>query len=267
MRRLHLDTSWPASWQYSYTYDLQEIYGETSRYGYAYHYQARRDAALALLCDAVPPGGRILDVAAAQGNFTLLLAERGYDVTWNDLREDLAGYVERKRESGTVRYAPGNILDFEVTPAFDGVIATEVIEHVAHPDLFLAKLASLVRPGGVVVLTTPNGAYVRHHHPRFSECTEPSLYESMQFKPDADGHIFMLHPDELPALAAAAGLEVDVVQMFSNPLTSGHLGTERLLRVLPRGVVRAFEAATRRLPPRPRSRMASQLAVRLRKPS
>jgi 2-polyprenyl-3-methyl-5-hydroxy-6-metoxy-1,4-benzoquinol methylase len=267
MRRLHLDTSWPASWQYSYAYDLQEIYGEVARRGYAYSYQARRDAALALICEAVPAGGRILDVAAAQGNFTLALAERGYDVTWNDLRADLAGYVEQKRERGTVRYAPGNVLDFDEAAAFDAVLATEVIEHVAHPDAFLKKLGALVRPGGVVVLTTPNGAYLRHHHPRFSECADPSVYESVQFQPDADGHVFLLHPDEIGTLAAAAGLELDAMRLFSNVLTSGHMGTEAVLQRLPRGVVRACEAVTSRLPAWPRERLSSHLAIRLRKPA
>lgn len=267
MRRVHLDTSWAPTWQYSYAYDLQEVYGEISRSGYAYAYQARRDAALALVGEAVPPGARILDVAAAQGNFTIALAERGYDVAWNDLRADLAGYVEQKRERGTVRYAPGNVLDFACDRPFDAVLATEIIEHVAHPGAFLAKLGALVRPGGIVVLTPPIGAYVRHDHPRFSDCPDPSAYEAQQFKPDADGHIFLLHPDEIAPLAAAAGLDVDAVRLFANPLTAGHLGSERALRILPRGVVRACEAMTRRLPAGMRARLSSHLAIRLRKPA
>jgi 2-polyprenyl-3-methyl-5-hydroxy-6-metoxy-1,4-benzoquinol methylase len=40
---------------------------------------------------------------------------------------------------------------------FDAVLITEVIEHVAHPDEFLAKTAALVKPHGSIVLTTPNG--------------------------------------------------------------------------------------------------------------
>lgn len=267
MRRVHVDDAWPASWRYSYTYDLQEVYGAIARHGYVYAYQARRDAALTLLCEAVPPGNRVLDVAAAQGNFTLALAERGYDVTWNDLRADLAGYVERKRERGIVHYLPGNIFELGVERPYDAVLATEIIEHVAHPGNFLAGLARLTRPGGVIVVTTPNGAYVRHRHPRFSDCPDPSVYESVQFKPDADGHIFLLHPDEFAELAAAAGLEVETVRLFSNPLTAGHLGTERLLRLLPRGCVRACERVTGLLPAALRRRVSSHIAVRFRRPS
>lgn len=267
MRRLQVDDAWPESWRYSYAYDLQEVYGEIARYGYAYAYQARRDAALALLCASVPPGSRVLDVAAAQGNFTVALAERGYDVTWNDLRADLAGYVELKRERGVVRYAPGNVFELEVERPFDAVLATEIIEHVAHPGAFLAGLATLIRPGGVIVVTTPNGAYLRHHHPRFSDCPDPSVYESMQFKPDADGHIFLLHPDEIPAIAESAGLQVEELRLFANPLTSGHLGMERLLRALPRPVVAGCERVTGHLPFMLRSRVSSHIAVRFRRPA
>jgi 2-polyprenyl-6-hydroxyphenyl methylase / 3-demethylubiquinone-9 3-methyltransferase len=39
---------------------------------------------------------------------------------------------------------------------FDAVVASEVIEHVADPARFLFTLAGLLKPGGVVVLTTLN---------------------------------------------------------------------------------------------------------------
>lgn len=42
------------------------------------------------------------------------------------------------------------------------VLMTEIIEHVAHPDEFLTRIASLVRPGGWVIITTPNGGYWRN---------------------------------------------------------------------------------------------------------
>jgi 2-polyprenyl-6-hydroxyphenyl methylase/3-demethylubiquinone-9 3-methyltransferase len=39
---------------------------------------------------------------------------------------------------------------------FDVVLALEVVEHVADPDLFLRCCADLVRPGGMLVLSTLN---------------------------------------------------------------------------------------------------------------
>ena len=195
MRRVRPQERWPESWKLSYVYDLEEVYGEISNRGYAYAYRERRQHTLDLVADVLPPGARILDIAAAQGNFSLALAEMGYHVTWNDLRAELADYVRLKYERGDLDFSPGNAFDLKFDEPFDAVLITEVIEHVAHPDQFLANTARLVRTGGYIVLTTPNGAYFRNTLPRFSDCVDPTIYEGGQFKPNADGHIFLLHPD------------------------------------------------------------------------
>lgn len=49
----------------------------------------------------------------------------------------------------------------ELGAPFDRVIASEVIEHVADPYAMLALLRGRLAPGGVLVLTTPNGESVR----------------------------------------------------------------------------------------------------------
>ena len=92
---------------------------------------------------------------------------------------------------------PGNA--FELAPAngFDCVLFCEVIEHVAHPDEFMANIARLIKPGGIAVMTTPNGGYFRNPLPRFSDHPDPSIFEAGQFKPNSDGHIFLLWADDL----------------------------------------------------------------------
>jgi 2-polyprenyl-3-methyl-5-hydroxy-6-metoxy-1,4-benzoquinol methylase len=265
MKRVFVEPEWPESWKTSYAYDLHEIYGEILQQGYAYAYQNRRRVTLDLVSDVLQPGARILDVAAAQGNFSLTLAEMGYDVTWNDLRADLAGYVQRKHERGTIHYAPGNVFDLEFDVPFDLALITEVIEHVAHPDEFLRQTARLVRPGGYIVMTTPNGRYFRNTLPKFSECPDPGAYETVQFKPNADGHIFLLHGDEIEGLAQNAGLSVDLLRFFTNPLTNGHLKTESLLWFLRPSAIDAIEHASSRLPVRLQQACLVQMAVRFRK--
>jgi 2-polyprenyl-3-methyl-5-hydroxy-6-metoxy-1,4-benzoquinol methylase len=266
MKRVYIQPTWPDSWKYSYPYDLEEVYGEITNRGYAYAYDARRQQALRLLTEVLVPGARILDIAAAQGNFTLALAEMGYVVTWNDLREDLADYVRLKLEHGDVSFAAGNAFELDFPSPFDAVLITEIIEHVAHPDEFLTKTAELVKPGGYIVLTTPNGAYLRNKLPKFSECPDPSIYEEIQFKPNSDGHIFLLHPDEIQPLAARSGLEVEQIILFTNSLTNGHMKMEMFLRIMPRSLVRIIEATTRHLPMAFRRKLLVQMAARLRKP-
>jgi len=266
LKRVYPDKSWPKSWKESYFYDLQEVYGEIGNRGYAYAYENRRRRTLRLVEEVVPPGARILDVAAAQGNFSIALAEMGYDVTWNDLRAELAEYVRLKQERGTITFAPGDAFELDFETRFDLVLIAEIIEHVAHPDEFLAKIRRLVRPGGYVVMTTPNGAYFRNALPKFSECSDASRYEAIQFKPNADGHIFLLHPSEIEGLAVQAGLHPDKLVLFTNPITSGHMKTELLLRTIPERVVDWLESVTTHLPDKVAGRFLVQMAVRFRKP-
>ena len=265
MKRACPASNWPLSWKTSYRFDCEEIYGEPRNLGYSYAYANRRRHTIALLTDAVARGSSILDIAAAQGNFSLAFAELGYRVTWNDLREELADYTRLKYEVGDLTYAPGDAFGLSFPDLFDAVLITEIIEHVAHPDQFLAKVAQLVKPGGYVIMTTPNGEYIKNTLPKFSDCPDPSAFEAGQFKPDADGHIFLLHRDELEPLAAQAGLRVEEVSLFTNPLTNGHMKMESLLRVLSKSTVEAVERGARQLPAWLARRLLVQMGVRFRR--
>jgi 2-polyprenyl-6-hydroxyphenyl methylase/3-demethylubiquinone-9 3-methyltransferase len=212
--------------------------------GYVYAYTNRRKHTLELIQKVASPCARILDVAAGQGNFSIMLAELGYEVTWNDIREDLADYTRLKHERGVIHYRPGNILELCFDEYFDVVLITEIIEHVAHPDEFLRKISRMIRPDGHVVMTTPNGEYFLNSLPRFSDCANPGQFEAMQFQPNSEGHIFLLHLDEVEALAHETGLKVIEARVFTNPLTNGHIKTGAILKITPRSWINAFEHLT-----------------------
>ena len=267
MKKPVVASDWPASWRTAYAFDCMEFFGEDARApGYVCAYRTRFNKLIEAVEAHVPRGGRIIDVAAAQGNFSLALAERGYAVTWNDLREELAGYVQLKHESGDITYRGGDAFGLDIG-GFDAVVITEIIEHVAHPDKFLAQVATLVRPGGYVFMTTPNGGYIRNRLPRFSTFADPSVFEAVQFKPDADGHIFLLHADEIPSLADAAGLEIKDLQLFTNPLTAGHVKLSLLHKVMPQAAIMRLERASQSaLPADVARRLLTQLGVCFQKP-
>lgn len=266
MKQPRPSSDWPASWQRCYAYDKLEVFGDLSHRGYVYAYQNRRRMALSLLTEGLATGARVIDVAAAQGNFSLALAEMGYRVTWNDLRGDLVGYVKAKHERGSLEFAPGNAFELRFDEPFDAVLATEVIEHVAHPDRFLRQLVTLTRPGGCIVITTPNGGYLRNRLPRFSDYRNPSLFEALQFGPDADDHIFLLHEDEIRRFGAAANLELERLSLFNTPLTQGFMKLEPLLHLLPRPAVDVLESVGQLTPRWLARRLLIHTAARFRVP-
>lgn len=239
---------WPESYAQSYANDLVEVFGRGSDPHHAALYRNRLERVLDVVATYGVPGASILDLAAAQGNYTLLLGERGYKVTWNDIRAELAEYVKLKYERGDVTYSAGDAFEIRFPESFDAVLALEIIEHVAHPDEFLKQVARLVKPGGLLVLSTPNGGYFRHTGPRFSRCSDPSVYEAEQFKPDADGHIFCLTPGEFRQLSQAAGLELIEAVLFNTVSTMGHCKLRHLH--LPAWLLRAVEDGIRYAPAR-----------------
>jgi SAM-dependent methyltransferase len=64
--------------------------------------------------------------------------QRGFDVRSTDLQGFAAGYRG---------------------PAFDCIVAADVIEHTSDPEAFLRTMLSLLAPSGTVVLSVPNVAH------------------------------------------------------------------------------------------------------------
>jgi 2-polyprenyl-6-hydroxyphenyl methylase/3-demethylubiquinone-9 3-methyltransferase len=111
---------------------------------------------LAFLLERVPASAAVLDVGCGEGVFAHALREAGADVTGVEVaREPL----RRARE----RY-PGlelRLLDGEARwplqdGSFDLVWAGEVIEHVADTGACLGEIRRVLRPGGALLLSTPD---------------------------------------------------------------------------------------------------------------
>ena len=253
MRRPVFDETWPKQLQQTYLNDTREFFGDEQGRNFAPDYRARYMSRHLKIIEEVkanvPLGASILDIAAGNGNFSIRLSEAGYDVTWNDLREHLIDYVKEKDETGQLKYVSGNVFDLSshISEAFDAIVATEIIEHVAHPDQFIRQLSNLIKPGGHLVMSTPNGAYFLNDLPRWSDIPDPSIFEADQFQPDGDGHLFLLYEDEIRLFAAQSGLEVVCLDFISNPLTVGQMKLRHLHKLMPEDWIAGLEQASRRL--------------------
>ncbi len=209
----------------------------------------------------------MLEIAAGDAALSASLAAHGAEVVANDLRSDeLNRAITQFTSASRIACLGGNVFDLDPRNlgAFDLVIACEVIEHVAHPDELLRTLARFVAPDGALLLTTPNGRYFRNQLPTFTQIGDPSLLEANQFKPDADGHLFLLTPGELTAMAADAGLQVEHMLLWGTPFLSGGAGLRRLKRLLPNRACFWLERSAQQLPASTRARLTNSISVVLR---
>jgi 2-polyprenyl-6-hydroxyphenyl methylase/3-demethylubiquinone-9 3-methyltransferase len=155
--------------------------------------------------DAMRPltGKRALDVGCGAGLVCEPLARLGAEVTGIDATPaniDVAR--DHAAQSGlAIDYRAGGLETQDLAP-FDLVTCLEVIEHVADPALFVGHLGRLVRPGGLLIMSTPN----RTAQSRLAMIT---LAEGFNMVPKGthDWHHF-LKPDQLEDLLKAAGLTV-----------------------------------------------------------
>ena len=91
-------------------------------------------------------GRRALDVGAREGHQTRWLEARGYEVTAIDLTSSFEGCLAVDVNDG---------LPFE-DGSFDLLWCSEVLEHLEEPARALDEFRRVVRPGGNIILTTPN---------------------------------------------------------------------------------------------------------------
>jgi 2-polyprenyl-6-hydroxyphenyl methylase/3-demethylubiquinone-9 3-methyltransferase len=105
-------------------------------------------------------GLRILDIGCGGGLVSEPLARLGAKVTGVDAGEAniKAALVHAKQGGLNVDYRVGTVEGLMAAgeKPFDVVLSLEVVEHVPDPARFLADCASLLRPGGIMLVATLN---------------------------------------------------------------------------------------------------------------
>ncbi len=112
------------------------------------------------------PGGKALDVGCGVGQVVVRLNEAGFEAYGVDVSEPSVARARKFCERCQVYN--GTRLPFD-NDYFDSAGALNVLEHVDEPEAFIREVVRVVRPGGKLVISSPNFMRAlgwRDYHPK-----------------------------------------------------------------------------------------------------
>ena len=139
-------------------------YGYTSVYSYYKHHRIIRYlATIEILREVIEYkimkiprswGTRLLDIGCGNGVFISKMQSLGWYVEGTDI--DLAS-IEYARNIFKLNVHYGEIHDLSIrSNSFDIITLNHVIEHIDNPSVLLSECYRILKPGGKLVLLTPN---------------------------------------------------------------------------------------------------------------
>lgn len=169
-------------------------------------------------------GARVADVGCGGGLLSEALAKAGARVTGIDLGEKVIEIARLHMHESRLE-TPNLDIDYRVQSSadlaaaepesFDAVCCMELIEHVPDPAALVSDLTRMVKPGGVVVMSTLNRTPAA-----FGAAILGAEYIMRMLPRGTHHYAQFLKPSELGRLMRHAGLEVDDVSGLGyNPIS------------------------------------------------
>ncbi len=156
----------------------------------------------------------ILDVGCGLGYLTFVLNKLGHKVTGLDVSSNAIKYAKENFGDLFVQGTIDELLPSTLN-TFDYVIASEIIEHLLNPIEFLQTLLKFIRPGGKIIVTTPNKDYMNERAIWYTDL--PPV------------HLYWFSKKSIEVIAGKIGVEVDYIK-FNNYYPSDE---NRLIKYVP----------------------------------
>jgi SAM-dependent methyltransferase len=184
---------------------LIDAYDDTYYEGWRSQSRARTrlwQRRLGVVAAAAGRSGRLLDVGCATGDFLVA----GRDAGWQVQGTEFSPAGARAARSRGLEVVPGEVWDAGLASgAFDVVTAWHVLEHARDPRRLLDECRRVLRPGGALVLATPN---VEERFFRLAYRLARGRPERLFDPRDREVHLFHFSSRTLSALVESAGFGV-----------------------------------------------------------
>jgi 2-polyprenyl-3-methyl-5-hydroxy-6-metoxy-1,4-benzoquinol methylase len=161
---------------------------------------------LAWIEDRVGKRGSLLDVGAATGQFMNVARDHGWEVQGIELSQ---WAVEQAQRQFGFSLLEGTLPDSRIpNSAFDIVTMWDCIEHLAHPNTVLREIHRVLRPGGLLVLSTGDVPHL-----------DPKLLSGWYSPP---WHLYYFSRETIHQLLDICGFVVD--EQLGTPVHQGSVG-------------------------------------------
>ena len=122
----------------------------------AENYWYRRHLAVYEWIAARVPGRQVLDMACGEGYGSAVLAGAAGSVVGVDANPQAHEHARLRYSLPRLRFERGLVETWGEPGTFDAVVFLQTIEHVQDPAAVLGHFRSLLAPGGVAYVSTPN---------------------------------------------------------------------------------------------------------------
>jgi 2-polyprenyl-3-methyl-5-hydroxy-6-metoxy-1,4-benzoquinol methylase len=176
---------------------------------------------LRIVSQTVLPGAKVLDLGAYFGNFSVMLANAGFQTTaldsYHEYGECFTPVLDVFRRHGVEVITDLPDVESKNHPGYDAVLLMGVIEHIPHtPRGLLEGIKKVLKPGGILVLDTPNLAYIYNRQRLMrGESVFPPIQSQYWTEVPFEGHHREFTRAEIEWMLQAAGFDVISCEAFN----------------------------------------------------